>query len=346
MLRRAAAALLASLVSLTLACGGAGGSGGCSANAKVPLVEISLPPVAGKTLNADAIEIDQQAHLLFVADRTDLGVDVLDISTPRPQFLTTIRTGAPNGLAVAADLHLLLVGLNSGALAVIDTDRSSKTALTVVRTVPLGGKSADLVGYDARDHKAFVADPVGGAVYDVDLVGQAPPRGIDLGKNLEQPAWDPVSGHVFVSGGSAYDGLFEVDPATDRLVKKHDLKAGCAPAGLAVNAARRQALLGCSGQLVVVWDLARHQVVKVDRAAGGGDLATYSPAADQYLLAADAYAGGPEIAVFRGSGAYKTAVGLPAAAKSAAYDETNQLVYTADTRKNVGGLFKFAIPAC
>ena len=100
--------------------------------------------------------------------------------------------------------------------------------------------------------------------------------------------------------------------------------AGCAPAGLAVNAARRQALLGCSGQLVVVWDLARHQLVKVDHAAGGGDLATYSPAADQYLFAADAYAGGPEIAVFRGSGAYKTAVGLPAAAKSAAGERSRR----------------------
>lgn len=344
MLRLAAAALLASMV----ACGGGAGSGGCSASAKVPLVEISLPAVAGKTLNADALEIDQQAHLLFVADRTDLGVDVLDIATAHPQFLTSIRTGTPNGLAVAADLHLLLVGLNSGSLALIDTDRSSKTALTVVRTVALGGKSADLVGYDARDHKAFVADPVGGAVYDVDLVGTARPRAIELGRNLEQPAWDPVTGHVLVAGGDGYDGLFEVDPATDTLVRKHDLKAGCAPAGLAVNPARRQALLGCSSssQQVVFWDLAQQRLVKVDRAAGAGDLATYSPAADLYLFAADAYSAGPEIAIFSGSGVYKTAVGLPAAAKSAAYDETNRLVYTADTRKNVGGLFKFALPAC
>jgi hypothetical protein len=343
MLRLAGAVLLTSLVT----CGGSGGSGGCNATAKVPLVEVSLPPVAGKTLNGDTIEIDQPAHLLFLADRTDLGIDVLDISTARPQFLTSIRTGSPNGLAVAPDLHLLLVGLNSGSLALIDTDRSSKTALTVLRTVPLGGKSADLVGYDARDHKAFVADPMGGAVYDVDLVGTAPPRRIDLGKNLEQPAWDPASGHVFVAGGSAYDGLYEVDPATDAMVMKHDLNAGCQPAGLAVNPARRQAMLGCSGnRQVVFWDLARHKLIKVDHAAGPGDLASYSPVADRYLFAADANAGGPEIAIFEGSGAYRTAIGLPAAAKSAAYDETNQLIYTADTRKNVGGLFKFGIPPC
>jgi DNA-binding beta-propeller fold protein YncE len=343
MLKLAGAAVLLALV----ACGGsAGSSGACNVTAKVPLVEVALPPAAGKTLNADAIEIDQQAHLLFVADRTASGVDVLDISTADAQFLTTIRTGSPNGLAVAPDLHQLLVGLNSGSLAVVDIDRSSKTALSVLRTIATGGKSADLVGYDARDHKAFVADPVGGAVYDVDLVGTGPPRRIDLGKELEQPAWDPTSGHIFVAGGAGYDGLYEIDPATDSLVKKHDLKSGCQPSGVAINPGRRKALLGCAGAQVLFWDLAQHRVSKLDRAAGAGDLATYTAVADRYLFAADAYAGGPEIAIFDGSGKYLTAIGLPGPAKSAAYDETNQLVYTADTRKNVGGLFKFGIPSC
>ena len=342
MLRLAGAAMLVAIT----ACGGFGGSGGCSITAKVALVEVALPPATGKTLNADALAIDQQGHLLFVADRTALGVDVLDIATGSAQFLTTIRTGTPNGLAVAADMHLLLVGLNSGSLAVVDIDRSSKTALTILRTVPTGGKSADLVAYDARDHKAFVADPVGGAVYDIDLVGAAPPRGIDLGKNLEQPAWDPTSGHVFVAGGAGYDGLYEVDPAADKLVRKHDLKSSCHPSGVAINPARRQAMLGCAGALVVFWDLAQLRLIKLDRSAGAGDLATYSAAADRYLFAADAYAGGPEIAVFDGTGKYLTAIGLPGPAKSAAYDDTNQVIYTADTRKNVGGLFKFGIPPC
>ena len=341
---------LVALLPVLAGCGFGGASSGCNAAATVPLVEVSLLPAQGKTLNVDAMDVDQQAHLLFAADRTSAGVDVMDVSNPVPQYITTVRAGTPNGLAVAADLHLVVAALSGGSVAVINTDRSSPDAFTVVRTIPTGGKSADLAGYDARDHRVFVSDPVDGVLYDVDISGALAPRAIALGKNLEQPAWDPTSGHVFVAGGAAYDGLYEVDPAADALVARHDLNSGCQPNGLAINPGRRLALLGCSStgyQQVLIWDLAHQKLTRVDREVGGGDLALYDPAADRFLFAASHFGSGPEVAVFDGSsGAYRTAVVLPAAANSMAFDETNQLVYTADARKNVGGLFKFGLPAC
>jgi len=308
-----------------------------------------VPPAQGKTLNVDAMDVDQQAHLLFAADRTTAGVDVFDVSGRTPSFLTTVPVGSANGLAVAPDLHLVAAAVSGGSVAIIGTDRSAPTAFSVLRRIATGGKTADLVGYDAREHRLFVADPLGGAVYDVDPAGAAPPRAIPLGADMEQPAWDPGSGHVYVAGG-AYDGVYEIDPVADRLIARHDLGSGCQPHGLAVNPTRRLALLGCSAtsfQQVLFWDLARSRLARVDRETGAGDLAVYDPAADRFFLAAPHFGSGPEVAIFDGSsGAYLTAVVLPAAAGSVAFDEANRVAYTADARRNAGGLFRFSVPAC
>ena len=47
----------------------------------VPISRIPIPPIAGKTASIDIIDIDQETHLLYVTDRTDNGIDVIDIST-------------------------------------------------------------------------------------------------------------------------------------------------------------------------------------------------------------------------------------------------------------------------
>jgi DNA-binding beta-propeller fold protein YncE len=324
-------------------------SNGCSTSAPVPLAEIPLPPAHGKTLSVDAMDVDQQGHLVFTADRTLGGVDVLDVSARTPEFLTTVLVGPPNGVAVAPDLHLVAAALNGGTLAIISTDRSAASPFAVLRRIATGGKTGDLVGYDAREHRFFMADPDGGSLYDVDPTGAQPPRAIALGAGMEQPAWDPTSGHVLVAGGS-YDGLYEIDPATDKLLARHDLGSGCQPNGLAINPNGHIALLGCSAkgyQQVLIWDLRHGKLMRADREVGGGDLASYDPVANRFFFAASHFSSGPEVAVFDGSsGAYQTAVVLPAAANSAVFDETNGVVYTTDARPGAGGLFHFTVPAC
>ena len=325
------------------------GSSGCNTTAPVPLVQVPLPPAQGKTLSVDAMDVDQQAHLVFTADRTLGGVDVVDVSARTPEYVTTVRVGPPNGLAVAPDLHLVAAALNSGELAIISTDRAAASPFAVLRRIKTGGKTADLVGYDARDHRFFVADPDGGSLYDVDPTGAQQPRAIALAAGMEQPAWDPTSGHVLVAGGT-YDGLYEVDPAGDKLLARHDLSSGCQPNGLAINPSSRIALLGCSARAyeqVLVWDLKRGKLSRVDREVGGGDLASNDPVAHRFHFAATHIAAGPEVAVLDGStGAYQTAVVLPAAANSAVFDEANRVIYTTDARKGIGGLFQFTVPAC
>src|SRR5207248_11152924 len=81
--------------------------------ATVATAHVDIPPVSGKTGSFDIMEIDQDAHLLYVADRTDSGVDLFDVSTPTAKYLRTIDTGSPpNGLSLAKNVNKVFTGNN------------------------------------------------------------------------------------------------------------------------------------------------------------------------------------------------------------------------------------------
>jgi hypothetical protein len=93
---------------------------------KVALTHIDIPPIKGKTLDSDLLELDQANHRLYLADRATNGVDVFDISTPTAQYLLTIDTGSgPNGVILAQNVKKLFAGLNDSTVAIIDIDPAS-----------------------------------------------------------------------------------------------------------------------------------------------------------------------------------------------------------------------------
>src|ERR1700692_3982119 len=101
----AALALLATGAVLISACG----------DSSVAVTSTPIPGATGSGASIDVIDIDQAAHLLYAADRTDQGVDVFDISSPRAKYLETIHMPAsPNGLAIAPDLGRLFAGTSNG----------------------------------------------------------------------------------------------------------------------------------------------------------------------------------------------------------------------------------------
>src|SRR5437868_960964 len=76
--------------------------------------------------NFDAVEADQAGHRIYYADQATHGVDVVDISTATPRLVAIIDTGgATKGLAYAPDRHRLYASVESGYVAVINTDATS-----------------------------------------------------------------------------------------------------------------------------------------------------------------------------------------------------------------------------
>src|ERR1700694_4641056 len=114
-------------------------------SSEVGVANTAVPALSGQAGNFDNIEIDQGNHRLYVADRTDQGVDVFDISAATAKYIKTIALPSPpNGLAISSD-YRLYVGMASGSVAMIDINKSSPSLHTVVAEVKTGGTGGDLL---------------------------------------------------------------------------------------------------------------------------------------------------------------------------------------------------------
>ncbi len=322
---------------------------------KITLTKIPIPPIAGKTLSADILDIDQAAHLLYVADRTTNGVDVFDVSTATAKFVKTIDTGSgPNGIVVAKNVNKLFVGLNSSDVAVIDIDPASAKYQTVVAKVASGGKKrVDEMDYDPKDKKLYSANSDDGLVLAIDATtNQILKKFENLGEGLEQPRYDPIDGMMYMTS-SDQNTVFQFDPTKDVLVKKFDVAVKCNPNGLAINTTTNKAVLGCSigrtgsgkTPITVSWDIAAGKVIDQFEQAGAGDAVIYSAKADRFFFAASNFNRGGMMAIFSGD-PIKFITNVPTAVGShgVAYDETNNVVYTQDQLDNEGALFSFVPP--
>jgi len=325
---------------------------------KVALTKIPVPPDAGKTVSMDIFEIDQDAHLLYIADRLTNGVDIFDIATPAAKFVKAIDAGSgANGITVAKNVNKLYAGLNDGNIAIIDIDPKSAKVNTVIVKLASGGKGrADEMDYDPKDKKLYVANSNDGIVNVIDGVTDKIIKKFEnLGDGLEQPRYNASDGMMYMTA-SDQNAIFQFDPRTDVMVKKFDVVAKCNPNGLAINPTTNQALLGCSAgrigsngvPITVAWDLATGKALATFEQAGAGDSTIYDPKIDRFFFGAHNFNRGSVIAVFTGSPTIKFVTNVPmgefAGSKNLAYDQTNDLIYTQDGLPGDGSIFSFKPP--
>jgi len=314
----------------------------------VPIARIPIPPIAGKTASIDIMEIDQAAHLLYVTDRTDNGLDIFDVSTPCAKFVKTLDLGSgTNGVVVAKNVNKVFVTTNDSMVGVFDVSTAgSEKLLTKVNTG--GKKRADELDYDPKDKKVYAANSDDGIVTVIDATTNAIIKKFDnLGDGLEQPRYDASDGMMYMTS-SAQNAIFQFDPTKDVMVKKFDVGVKCDPNGLGINPTTNHALLGCSNKSsnnVVEWDLTAGKMVQQFDQAGAGDAVFYSAKADRFFFGASNFNRGAEMAIFSGNPIkFVTAVLTAVGSHGVAYDETNGIIYTQDQNPNEGALFSFPAP--
>ena len=310
------------------ACGGSG----------IPIANARVPSIAGQNASFDNVEIDQVAHRLYATDRTNRGVDVFDISKAKAKYLTTIAMGsAPNGLAIAPDVGHLFVGTASGAVTVIDTSSE-----TVVDQVVTGASGADLLDYAAARQRLYVSNATDGTITSIDTTTDKVKAHFVIGQyQLEQPRFNPADGMVYVTSPTA-DSLFRVDP-NDGLVKHIFPLNGCQPNGLAINPTSNQALMVCK-TFVMSFDLTSGKSQKFAQVLGG-DIVNYDAKVDQFFVGSPHITKPSVVGIFGGNPiAYYSSVSTDAHGNSAAYDETNNVVYTPNLLPNRAGVSSFALP--
>jgi DNA-binding beta-propeller fold protein YncE len=316
------------------------------------LTRVEIPPIHGRTASMDVMVIDAATQTLYVADATDAasyGIDVFDVSTSPGRFVRLIRTGEtfPNGLVIAPDVQRLYAAADDSTVRVVDLNPASRTYQTITASVSTGGKlAADLIDYDTRDHKVYVANPDDGVLTAIDsrtngIVGRVDGLGL-----IAQPRYDPADGMLYV--GAIDDNLLiKIDPRTDRVVQRRTLDVPCIPHGLAINPATNQGIIGCADKdqpVTIAWDFARFQPIRTFDLAGAGDLVIYDPTSDKFYFAASSYAPA-EMAIFSGSPiTYLTSVPTSHKSHVVAYDTVHRMIYTYDGRLREAGLWVFPDP--
>lgn len=312
----------------------------------VQVQRYAVPDSAHAQKFTDTIEIDQDAHRLYAVDNWSAGIDVFDITTTEPRYVSTIRIrGNLFGLALAKDLQRLFVGVAGSIVAVIDIDPSSATTDTIVARIDTGGRGAvDLLDYDPVHRKIYAANRNDGFMTAVDAVHNTIVKRIDgLGGGLEQPRFNPNDGMVYLAGNTD-DVLYQIDPVTDAVLNTFHIDRDCHPNGLAINPDTNQALLACARPRTVIWDLDKQAVASVIEESGGGDGAIYDATIDRFFFAASGTPGGPVMGVFGGNpvrliGNVPTGPG----ASWVAYDQTHRLVYAPTFEGGKPGLIAFPL---
>lgn len=301
---------------------------------------ITNTPVPGlkSSANFDVIDIDQKAHRLYVTDRTDSGVDVFDVSTPKASYVKTISVPAtPNGVAVASDLGRVYVGLSDGSVAFIDT-----TTDKVLQQAKTGGKSVDLVEYSAERHEVYASNADEGTVAAINANDGTKRMDFKLGRvSIEQPRYNPSDHMLYITSPDA-GYIFEVNPDTGAIQNKISLGT-CHSNGMAIDPKHNQALVACRAWVLRV-NLHQPSDQHAFTQVAGGDIVVYDAKVDRFLVGAPGQVP-KEVGVFGGNPIdYVGAVGGSGFGNSAVYDETNDLVYVLDVRQGRAGVNGFKLP--
>jgi DNA-binding beta-propeller fold protein YncE len=318
----------------------------CSTSVGVRHSEI--PPLNGQKASFDQAAVDQSTHRLYLADGALTAIDVFDVGTDQPHFLSSVKLGhAPHGLAVSTDLHKVFAGIDGGAVAVIEADPAAKSVNTVIATIQTSAKkNVDLLDYDPTGHLLWAASSGEGILTKIDAIRNLAISHLDLAPGLEQPRHDPAGNRLYLPNMTK-NLLYQIDPVTLSVLKQSDLGVPCAPTGMGIDAKRKVAMLGCSDPAIAYtleWNLATGQRVRTFTEIGSADQVVYDPANDLFLVAGMSN-GVTAIGFFGGSPVASRSVKLTHAdTRAVAINDASKVVFTPDAHPGEPGLISFSLP--
>ena len=138
------------------------------------------------------------------------------------------------------------------------------------------------------------------------------------------------------------DALFRIDPASGAIKNKFAL-GGCMPTGMAIDPQTGHALIACRLSMID-WDLRAASGASFGQISGG-DVVTYVSKIQRFFVAVPGQSPQSSVGIFSANPiGFDSTVVTKAGGNSAAYDETNGVVYTPDVRSGRVGLASFQPP--
>jgi DNA-binding beta-propeller fold protein YncE len=130
-------------------------------------------------------------------------------------------------------------------------------------------------------------------------------RAIPLGGEAGNTQYDPTS-HLIYVAVQTRNQFVAIDPQTDKIIARYDLKKGDHPHGFYIDAPRNRAYISCQGDnKLIVFNLATHQEEEVFPVKSGPDVLAFD--SELNLLYVSCEAGG--VSIFKADNGKLTKLG-------------------------------------
>jgi hypothetical protein len=246
----------------------------------IPIPGTALNPTGGKLYSYDISWVDQKTRTYYLADRSNLAVDIIDTKTGKlvaqlQGGFAGVRPGAgtsgPNGVTTGG--HCLFVTDAPSRVVSFNTSIFPPTFVSAVTTATADLTRADELAFDPKDNVILAINnadtppfgtfikvnpstcaltqpalaPPGVATTDRLLFNAA--NGADAQNGAEQPQWDPATGRFYLSipqigSNVANGGVVRINPTTHKIDHTFPISF-CSPAGL-TKGPDHDFLVGCN----------------------------------------------------------------------------------------------------
>jgi DNA-binding beta-propeller fold protein YncE len=258
----------------------------------VQLITFSIPsaellkkvadiPLPGGTTRFDYASIDPSAGRLYFSHMGDGKLMVFDMASEK---LVTNLSGFPTmtGVLVVPSLKRVYGSVTKNhEVAVVDTE-----TLTIVKRIP-DGKFPDGLAFSPETKKLYVSDESGGVDTVIDARTNEKLRAISLGGEAGNTQYDPTS-HLIYVAVQTRNQLAAIDPQTDKITARYDLKKGNHPHGFYIDAPRNSAYISCQGDnKLIVFNLDSHQEEDVFPVEADPDVLAFDSALNLLYVACE-----------------------------------------------------------
>jgi DNA-binding beta-propeller fold protein YncE len=247
-----------------------------AANSSAPTPALHLKtlmdiPLGGRATRLDYASVDAGRELLFIAHLGDGEVIVVD--TRGHRLVKRIANVAQvHGVLAIPELGRVYASA-TGTNEVVAIDEKS---LEITARMP-GGTYPDGLAYSPETHKVYVSDEHGGTDTVIDALSNTRIATVQIGGVIGNTQYDAASHHMFINAQSSRE-LIEVDPATDKIVRRIKVPGADGNHGLLIDSASHRAFIACEGN---------DRLIAIDLRSGAA-LAQFPVAKDPDVLAFDA----------------------------------------------------------
>ncbi|MDB6056776.1 MAG: hypothetical protein JWO95_620 [Verrucomicrobiales bacterium] len=271
----------------------------CSSRAQPLLEKVADIPLPGGATRFDYQSLDAAAGRLYFSHMGDGELMVFDITADKlvaqlPGFPT--MTGV---LAVPALKRVYGSVTKNHEIAVVDTEK-----LIVIKRIP-DGKFPDGLAYSPETQKLYVSDESGGVETVIDTKSNTKLRSIPLGGEAGNTQYDESS-HLFYVAVQTRNQLVAIDPQTDSIVGRYDLKKGDHPHGFYIDAPAHRAYVSCQGDnKLIVFNLKTHEEEDVFPVSADPDVISFDRGLNLLYVACESGA----VSMFRAHNGKLTKIG-------------------------------------